>query len=433
LKSAFASYTAPKAKSVIASFSNSALLFESNHQIAINKSADVIVPQYSIQQLIRPLFGKGAIAAPVIGDHPDFAHLAGTDLEEYHFVATLFMDIAGSTRLGRLYPLSTVKRIKNGFMSLAIEIVQAFDGHVHRLQGDAVMAYFGRKGMCREQATIDAINAATMIRYLAEKIVEPGVLEMGIDPPPGIRLGLDYGPDDHVLWSSYGYPGVSEVTATSFYVDAAAKLQGSAGKNQLMIGQSIRDFLDLPEDLIVQKLETRDGQKQMVPYLQPNHTDRSGKPFNYRQFVFDCDSFIRTTSIAQADDDFIAGNHSSGPLRVTAEVFAFQGASIGREYRPSSGPVSKGEHIKFRIQLPYEPRLPYTVQFVVENHGMEAKAEGGPECDNHQTTIQVRTHYEHQNLYHWESAAYRGLHYMTVRVSTAAGLQHETKFGVFVK
>jgi adenylate cyclase len=45
----------------------------------------------------------------------------------------------------------------------------------------------------------------------------------------GVRIGLDYGRDRDVLWSSYGYPGVDEVTATSFFVDVAAKLQQAAG------------------------------------------------------------------------------------------------------------------------------------------------------------------------------------------------------------
>ena len=45
------------------------------------------------------------------------------------------------------------------------------------------------------------------------------------DYPFGIRIGIDYGPKEKVYWSSYGYLNMSEVTATSFYVDVASKLQ----------------------------------------------------------------------------------------------------------------------------------------------------------------------------------------------------------------
>ena len=102
-----------------------------------------IVPQYKYQNLLRPLFGKGESHPPSIGDHPDFEHLRGTDLEEFCPVTTLFMDMEGSTRLNLLHSPSAVARIKNAFIRVAMEVVKAFDGHVHRVMGDAVMAYFG--------------------------------------------------------------------------------------------------------------------------------------------------------------------------------------------------------------------------------------------------------------------------------------------------
>ena len=55
------------------------------------------------------------------------------------------MDMEGSTRLNLLHSPSEVARIKNAFSRMAMEVVKAFDGHVHRIMGDAVMAYFGGK------------------------------------------------------------------------------------------------------------------------------------------------------------------------------------------------------------------------------------------------------------------------------------------------
>src|SRR5689334_11927942 len=37
-----------------------------------------IVPQYSLQNILRPLYSKGDPQRPDIGDHPDFKHLLGT-------------------------------------------------------------------------------------------------------------------------------------------------------------------------------------------------------------------------------------------------------------------------------------------------------------------------------------------------------------------
>src|SRR5688500_17518279 len=63
-----------------------ALVVESRHQPAV-------VEQYTIQQVIRPLFGKGAPELPLIGAHPDFARLAGTRDVDYSPITTLFMDL----------------------------------------------------------------------------------------------------------------------------------------------------------------------------------------------------------------------------------------------------------------------------------------------------------------------------------------------------
>ena len=182
----------------------------------------------SAQRSLRPLFGKGAPVRPSIGDHPDFMHLKGTDDVCYCPITTMFMDIEGSTRLSLLYDLETVRAIKNAFIQSAIQIVQSFDGHVHRIMGDAVMAFFGGTTSTNESSTINGINAAAVLQHFAEKVVRPRLDEIGCDHDFGIRIGLDFGQKENVLWSTYGYPGVEEVTATSFYVDVAAKLQHAA-------------------------------------------------------------------------------------------------------------------------------------------------------------------------------------------------------------
>ena len=198
-----------------------------------------LVPEYSIQHLIRPLYGKGAPTPAQIGDHPDFQNLSGTDSTERHAITTMFMDLEGSTRLSRFRDLEEVYRIKNAFIRAAIEVVRSFDGHVHRIMGDAVMAFFGGRRTSSEQGAIDGINCAAVLSHAVKTVVIP---TLG-DDKLGVRIGLDYGGENDVLWSSYGYPGVEEVTATSFNVDVAAKLQHAARRNRVMIGQSIKEFL----------------------------------------------------------------------------------------------------------------------------------------------------------------------------------------------
>ncbi|WP_411544538.1 hypothetical protein ACLAJG_10620 [Klebsiella pneumoniae] len=62
--------------------------------------------------------------------------------------------------------------------------------------------------------------------------VIPKLNDLGVDENLGIRIGIDYGANDQVVWGMYGYQEkLEEVTATSFFVHVAAKLQQKAPKN----------------------------------------------------------------------------------------------------------------------------------------------------------------------------------------------------------
>src|SRR5690606_17225382 len=89
------------------------------------------------------------------------------------YVSTLFIDIKGSTRLSLLYDLEFIYKFKNAVLQTCIEIVRSFDGYVHRLMGDALMAFFGSQRMDKEQAAIDSINCALMCKLTLEKAIKP--------------------------------------------------------------------------------------------------------------------------------------------------------------------------------------------------------------------------------------------------------------------
>jgi adenylate cyclase len=414
----------PRAQRMLASKSmDSAISFSES-------TSHDIVPQYSIQRVLRPLYQKGDPQPPDIGDHPDFKHLLGTDQMVKCPITTLFMDIESSTRLSLLYPLEDVYRIKNAFIRVAMEIIKSFNGHVHRIMGDAVMAYFGGSTVTPQSGIIDSLNCASLLCYFVEQSVIPKLNSMGYKDPFGIRVGLDFGKEEDVLWCSYGYPGMEEVTATSFYVDVASKLQHAAGRNQIMIGESIRSFIDFPEELLSVKTITSNGNKESVTYLQPNHTDSEGKPINYKQFVLNWDSYLKYSPLVQFDPSF---SRNAGGIRLSAEIYNQRDGTFEVAYSPTSSFLPKGKSIKFKMTLPYMPMLPYIIKFKVENHGDEARNKGGVIFGNHVTEKTITTIKEHNNIVHWEDTAYRGLHYMIIEVHTHLGLSHRTQFGVYVE
>lgn len=389
-----------------------------------------LVPQNQYQKLLRPIFGKIGVNPPSIGDHPDFEHLRGTDREEFCSVTTLFMDMEGSTRLNLLHSPSEVARIKNAFIQMAIEVVKAFDGHVHRIMGDAVMAFFGGRGTRSEVASIDAINCASVLQLLVRRVVVPFLEKEGFGNEFGIRIGLDYGPADRVLWRSYGFPEMEEVTATSFFVDVASKLQHAAGRNQIMIGSSLRGLLDFPEELLAVKTAVRNGEEVKLPFLLPNLTNRDGQSIDYRQHVLRWDSYLIFSPLA----DGLSEEGIAGLPKVSATIHSER---HGQEEGPFVSGCSlggKGKALRFRIgKLPFMPQLPYVVKCIVENHGDEAR-NAAQDLGNHESVYTIEKQDDHREILHWEDLAYRGLHYLTVEVRKKCGaLIARRKFGVYVE
>ena len=238
--------------------------------------------EFTLQTQIRPIFGKDGVNNSPIGTHPDFIALEGTGTTQKHYTCTLFVDIKGSTRLSLLYPLEFVFKFKNAVIQTCVEIIRSLDGHVHRLMGDAVMAFFGGSHTEKEDAVADAINCSITLRAVLEESIKPWMERQGLDSKDfGFRVGCDFGNDDEVLWGSFGYQDVGEVSATGLPVDMASKLQSLAGKNQTMLGQGILDFVDWPEKYSNIKTKNRNGATEEINFVTPNITNRDGSPLDY--------------------------------------------------------------------------------------------------------------------------------------------------------
>lgn len=395
---------------------------------------DQLVPYNSIQKIIRPIYGKGQESPPSIGDHPDFLHLKGTRSFHYHYITTLFMDIESSTRLSLLYSLEDVFRIKNAFIRVAMEMVKAFDGHVHRIMGDSVMAYFGGKGIKPENSCVDALNCGSLLMYFVNRVVIPKLSNEGYDDPFGIRIGIDFGKEEDVLWGAYGYPNMDEVTATSFYVDVASKLQHSAGRNQIMIGNSIWKFVDFPEELLDYKFIKKDGETIQKLFLEPNHTNNNGQPMNYAQRLLKWKDYLSSSPITILDKEFFFPTGTIVPFIVNAEIYNEMYGSVRENpFFSCSNVLPKQKGIKYIPYIPYNLRYPFEISFIVENHGDDAFNKAGVNRGNHSKSYIIKNPKEQSNIKHWEHTAYRGLHYMIVKFKTQSGILHLAKLGIYIE
>lgn len=380
------------------------------------------VGEYTIQEPIREWFGKNGVNKGTIGAHPDFQRLEGTEENLKHHITTVFIDIKNSTRLSFLYDLEKVQVIKNTILRAASETVRALDGHVHRFMGDALMAYFGGVGQDRESSCMAAINCAAMLRLLMKDAIVPGLVRQGCDASDiGFRIGIDFGGDDQVLWSSYGYTAVSEVTATSFYVDVAAKLQSMASKDKTMLGNNLVSHLDLPDAFTAIKTELQNGEPVDVPYLRPNYQLANGTALNYRIHELDIDKFARILPIPLGMRAGLASGLTSRP------GIEFR-ASVETNSRVSPYPsvawcIDKGSEVSFEVSIAPHAlnglRAPFRGVWIRKNYGAEA-TQAGME-DDERDTFDVRQSGNARGGLPWRytwsrGASYRGVHMMELKI-----------------
>ena len=390
-----------------------------------------IQEEYSMQRPIRQWFGKATgVNCGRIGCHPDFAALEGTDKQEYHYITTMFVDIRNSTRLSLCYPLEDVQHIKNSILRVASETVRAMDGHVHRFMGDALMAYFGGRSQTKETTAMAAICCSAMLRTVMHEAVVPALNAREIDAKDlGFRVGIDFGDDQEVLWSSYGFSDVNEVTATSFYVDASAKLQSMAAKDCTMLGDNLLKLLDFPEILTTEKKVMREGQHIGVPFLQPNYQLPSESPVNYSIRELNYEAVARLLPIpTELKEGFAPEIVSRNGIRFFAEVIDEFGL---RPYPSMSSCLPKGVTVQFNLTI--DPialkslRLPINGRFIKQNHGHEAESyvQVSPEIVKFSYSPEPRDLRENKSYKkRFERiTAYRGIHVVTIEIHDERGRQ----------
>ncbi|WP_259698264.1 adenylate/guanylate cyclase domain-containing protein [Pseudomonas frederiksbergensis] len=379
---------------------------------------------YNIQRKLRELFGKSGLNSTPIGGHPHFDHLKDSGGLENGYATTLFVDIQGSTRLGVFYAPELVFYIKNQIIKCAIEAILAFDGHVHRIMGDAVLAFFRSDGNNPRNSAIDAINCGSvLVQFIREEVV-PKLRLNGLEEDVGIRVGIDYGAEKTVLWGMYGYTGVSEVTATSFHVDIAAKLQQSAPRNRVMLGESLVNLLDLHDQVVEVKRGKKGEDTIDHKFVRPNYTDSNGQPMNYRQYVISQDKYFGLLP-SPADDSL--------PIRIESTLKNKAGIQSDDKYHRCSRSIKQDHGVDFKA-LFYTVGNPQNVEvkFRVENHGTQASEES--DNGNHETVVAARQRVDGSYFANrWEGTSYIGLHYMFVSVLEDGVVRiPEQCYGVFV-
>jgi len=413
-----------------------------NRSVTVNESYDSaqdfetmpVGPQNELllQNKIRPLFGKIGVNSSSIGTHPDFIDLEGTDTgTTQHYACTLFVDIMGSTRLSLLYPLDKIFLFKNAVIKTCVEVIRSFDGHVHRLMGDAVMAFFGGNNIEKENAIADAINCCITLRAVLEESIKPWMENNGFEAKDfGFRIGCDFGDDHEVLWGSFGYHNVGEVSATGLPVDMASKLQSLASKNQTMLGQGLLDYVNWPEQYSKIKEKTKNGSPIQLPVVIPNLTNSVGDSLNYNMRLLDYSNFMNFSALPRNFRANIKDSKVIDNIEINYKCYVIEEGKRSN-YISASRYLNKNISLEFEVIANTRGRLhyPLSVYYTKTNHGQETP---GNERNSEQPYAKKILSKVRQNSHNKaplpfskavleEGTSYRGLHTMKCEIKDCNG------------
>lgn len=231
-----------------------------------------------------------------LGLHPDFSHLKNTERIEKHYIVSMFIDIKGSTNLFRHYDPIIVAEITKVIQQAAIHTCLIFGGYIHRLQGDGLFVYFGGKSMLIKDAVEKSLQSASAFSYFVKNDLKKLFSEYGVEDI-FTRIGIDLGYDEQVVWSQAGIGMISEITTCSLHTSLAAKMQGNAESNGVVVGDHIKDEIPHEEECFnVVSRRTNIPADRYV--FQIAH-----KSFNYTQYDFNWLKYLKKQSYVAVDYD----------------------------------------------------------------------------------------------------------------------------------
>lgn len=369
------------------------------------------------KRFIENKFGKNSHAFDLItiGAHPDFSDLEESSYINHHCVS-VFVDIKGSTRLIEKYSLLEVRLIKDSLLTLAIQVANQFGGHVHRLQGDGIFLQFVRRNLHPNDAIINALNATSILTQFVTKDLADIMKQYSIRPLK-IRVGIDFGKNEEVLWSYYGIPGCNELTTTSLHTDMAAKLQSKATDNTILIGGNVKNTLDLKTDFY--SYYENETNKEKVYYISTQ--------FTYPFFVFNWQEYLLTLPFIGKNSDGATLDVIEKPITLECYISNSDGSNKERYY-PNSKSIPKGKTILYYLKRgnsPYVKQYYETIEWQAYNSGKEAADAQMLTHDfdkiNHNKTI-CETH-----------AGYLGYHYVECKIIREHSDNERVTFPIFVQ
>jgi len=171
-------------------------------------------------------------------------------------MAVIYVDLVGSTKLSLKLPPDKLSVLVSSFVQEMSYVINQCGGFVLKFSGDAVIGYFVGKGSSLQAADDAAGCAESMLRVVKDGINKILGDEDSELPELAIKIGIDFGANTVVQYGSDEKRSLVDLLGAS--MNMAAKIQGLAQPNQIVVGKDVFDrfhpsvqemFVDVTDDL----------------------------------------------------------------------------------------------------------------------------------------------------------------------------------------
>lgn len=212
------------------------LLSELDHEVL--KDLGVSVPGHRLK-ILRAARQDGASSLTSAAQSTEVAGGRGLKAPTHHSeaerrqITVMFCDLVGSTALSEMIDPEELRAVMEAYQRAAGAVIERFEGHVAQYLGDGLMTYFGWPTAHEDDAE-RAVRAGLDIVGAVKKVG-------GLPKPLQVRVGIATGP---VVVGDTGFGDASvPKLAVGETPNLAARLQGLAGADEIVIGPSTRRLL----------------------------------------------------------------------------------------------------------------------------------------------------------------------------------------------
>ena len=154
-------------------------------------------------------------------------------------MVVLYVDLVGSTTMALEMPEEKIAIIISSFSQEMASVIRQNNGYVLKFVGDAVIGYFIAEGNGLLAAD-NAVNCAKSMITVIQKGINP-ILNQYDYPDLMVKIGVDFGQNIVVRYGAD--PEHSHVDLMGPAMNIAAKIQGMAKPNQILIGMDVYERL----------------------------------------------------------------------------------------------------------------------------------------------------------------------------------------------